>query len=323
MTSLNRAIDRFDFESFLQNHGVDVSLKGDMISGICPFCQHKRVSFRVEPEKGLWICHFCGESGGGVSLVRKVGEMSMTKAVEYITRNFTAAYDEDEEFIDDEDMVTEYRLPETDTIPLPDEFRLLYTERIESIGARPYIKYASKRHLDEEICRRYSIGYCATGYFAGRLVVPVQSFGTVVSFVARAIRKSAVQKVLTPKGNRQSRYLFNMDTVWGRPSVVITEGVFDALAIPDKAVATFGKKIYNAQINLLRKSGCEELIFAWDEDAIPEAIKAAQRCSPFFETKLVKMPFGEDPSSLGEKYMNKLLKTATKIDPLELLQDEL
>jgi DNA primase len=304
---LRRALSSFDFESFLQNNGVDVEMKANQIAGTCPFCNWTRTSFYVAPDTGRWICHYCNERGGPVQLVAQVANVSYDKAIERIVDNFTVNpySDEDEE---------EYHEPEVVSISLPSEFRGL-AGKSESIAATPYLRYARKRKLDEALLRRYKIGYCADGFYAGRLVVPVYHFGKLVNFVARAVSKKADKKVLTPPGNEQYDYLFNLDNIWGVEDIIVVEGVFDALVLPEMAVASFGKKITGKQVKLMQQSGVKKVTFCYDEDAIDEAYDFATKYWTRFDTYVVEMPFGEDPSSLGRHGMLEILGDAIKIKP--------
>ena len=302
-SSLRKALRNFDFENFLTDNGVDVELRANELAGTCPFCRWKRTSFYVSP-KGLYKCHYCGEQGGPMQLVQKVLGGSYEKAIETVTRNFSITIKPEKE----------YHEPTTTNtvIQLPKEFRGL-AGKDASRAAEPYLKYVRARNLDEEILAKYNIGYCASGYYTGRIIVPVYSFGKVVSFVARAISKKADKKVLTPPGNEQYSYLFNLDRLIGASEVVVCEGVFDALAISDLAVASFGKKLTDKQSNLLRKAGVKRVIFSFDNDAIVETWKFAKQNWLTFDTYYVELPKGEDPSSLGTERMYELLKTPVKM----------
>ena len=303
---LYQSLRKFDFEDFLQNMGCDVELKAGQIAGTCPFCTWKRTSFYVDPKKGLYICHYCGAKGGPVQLVAAVANVSYDKAIERIVDNFTVNVDADEE--------EEYDEPEVTAIELPDEFRELAGKH-ESVAAQPYLRYASKRKLDEALLTRYRIGYCAHGYYGGRLIVPVYHFGRLVNYIARAISKKADKKVLTPPGNEQYDYLFNLDNIWGAREIIVVEGVYDALAIPEMAVASFGKKVTGKQVRLMQQSGVKKVTFCFDEDAIDEAYDFANKYWTTFETFVIEMPYGEDPSSLGRHGMLELLSEAIKIKP--------
>ena len=60
---LRRALKHFDFQSFLENAGLDAHERNGEVSGECPWCHHKRTSFYVKAGVGVFKCHFCHESG--------------------------------------------------------------------------------------------------------------------------------------------------------------------------------------------------------------------------------------------------------------------
>lgn len=228
--------------------------------------------------------------------------MGYDRAVDYLIDRYSA-------FEKDEDEDEEYTEPEVTRIALPAEFRGL-AEHSNAISATPYRKYLNKRRVDEVLIRKYQIGYCATGYYAGRVIVPVYHLGKLVSFVARAISKHADSKILTPLGNEQGSYCFNLDNLWGKKEVLAVEGVFDVFAVPDYAVATFGKKISPMQVSLLKKSGVESVTFCYDEDALDELYAFTEKYMLLLKAKFILLPKGKDPSKLGHDRMMKLLPTA-------------
>ena len=304
-SDIRRAIRTFDFVDFLEDHGINgrENAQGEY-RGECPFCGGtSRDPFCVNSTSGLWFCHACPEKGGPVQLLCRVLDVGYDKAVEYLVDRYSAF----ERETDDDD----YTEPTVPTISLPDEFRSL-ADTGESIVARPYLKYLqrSDRNVDAATIRKYNIGYCATGWYAGRVVVPVYHLGKVVSFVARAISKSADTKILTPPGNNQASYCFNLDHIWGAKEVIIMEGVFDVFTLPEMSVCTFGKKISPMQVSLLKKSGVESVTFCYDEDALDELQEFTEKYMLLLKAKLILLPKGKDPAKLGRTRMLELLPNA-------------
>jgi DNA primase len=303
---IGRAARQFDYETFLLNAGVDCYERSEEIVGFCPFCHWKRTSFYVKVGEGVWICHYCDRRGGPVQLIADVLDTGYSEAIERIMEGYSGVWDDTE---DDEEEEEEEEL--APIIELPDEFRALHGNK--SVMAKKYRKYLYGRTVTDEMIRRYNIGYATTGRDAGRVIVPVTYLGDLVTYVARSIRKDATRKVMTPPGNEQGRYLFNLDHIWGAEKVVVTEGVFDAMTLDDKAVATFGKKISAAQINALLHSGAKDVILCWDADADDENRAQYERMLATFNTvKTIDMPEDEDPNSLGRDEMEELLRTAKR-----------
>lgn len=311
-TEIRRAMRRFDWESFLQNAGIDVTQRDIEVGGECPYCHWKRQSFYLNTEKGVFKCHYCGEHGWGVQVVADVLRISTAEAIDRIIDLRASVY-EDDPYEADEVELAEPEPEPPPVIEIPAEFHVLANNK--SIVARPYMKYALTRMTEDQI-ERYGVGYCATGRYAERIVVPVTYTGRLVTFVARAIRRDSWKKVDTPPDNEQYSYLFNLERVWGRKRIIITEGVFDALALDDQAVATFGKKVTDTQTILLLNAGCTELVIAWDADAQMDIWNAYLRLSQRFDRVVaIELPEGEDPASLGREEMLRLASEA--VEPTE------
>lgn len=51
---------------------------------LCPFHPDKRPSFYVNPSNGLYLCRSCGEGGGRIGFVRKIGGFEFQEAVQAI-----------------------------------------------------------------------------------------------------------------------------------------------------------------------------------------------------------------------------------------------
>lgn len=300
---LRRALKHFDFASFLDNAGFEARERNGEVSSLCPWCRHHRTSFYVKAGVGVFKCHYCHESGWALKLLEKVAHITTLEAIDRIMANRVSIYADDEYTVVEE--TEEEELPPV--IELPQGFHLLADSRGETV--KRYREYALGRMTEAQIVE-YKVGFVATGLFRGRIVVPVYYFGHLVNWVARAIQDSP-KKVLTPRGNDQYSYVFNLEKVWGHRQVVITEGVFDCFTIADRAVATFGKKITDTQVNALVHAGVREVIFCLDADAQKEIWTNYQRLRVAFDSvKVIELPAGEDPGSIGPAGMVRWLKEA-------------
>lgn len=298
-SALGRAIRHFDVEEFLSNAGVDVEQHGTQLSGECPLCHHYRTSFYINPDTKWWKCHMCGEGGGLLKLVSEVLDEPYDDAFERVLEgNAWADFDQPEEEEEDEEPVV---------IQLPPEFELL---KKRTLGTRRFWRYAESRGIDKALAKRYKVGFCRTGDYRGRLIIPVYRLGVLEMFVARDITNNALIKVRTPDGNNQHEQLFNLEQVWGRKMVVVVEGVFDALAMPDKAVATFGKKMSRRQAELLQQAGVETVVFCWDNDALSDQARYAATLESFFTVLAARLPEGMDPASAPPEALRRAVANA-------------
>ena len=88
--------------------------------------------------------------------------------------------------------------------------------------------------------------------------------------------------------------------------VVLVEGALDAIAvwtyIPNVTVAALGgKSLPRYNVTSLRQLCAGRLHVMLDSDALGSALTLQNRLRTFFDVRVVVLPDGEDPSSMGEK----------------------
>jgi len=142
--------------------------------------------------------------------------------------------------------------------------------------------------------------------------VPVTVAGRLVSFVARAIDDSVVPKYRSPKGADNSRALFNLERLAGREDAVLVEGVFDALRIPDLAVATLGTHLSMAQRTLLIRAGIRRATICWDTDdtGLSRAYEAARALRGRIDVLQALLPEGQDPGRMSVEALLEAIRAA-------------
>ena len=119
---------------------------------------------------------------------------------------------------------------------------------------------------------------------------------------------------MNPKGNKQSDFLFNWRGV-GSETVVLTEGVFDAISAGavTPAVASFGKSLSARQISLL--NAFKRVIFYWDLDAYPQAERYASSLQS--DCLVVLHCDGKDAGSRSFKENKSLIESAVRFDSVD------
>lgn len=133
-----------------------------------------------------------------------------------------------------------------------------------------------------------------------------------MAYAARAIASVAPVKVLYPEGAPMSHLLFNLDRMRPGQEIVITEGVFDALRLPDRSVATFGAHLSATQRGLLRRL-TNKVVLCWDGDEVGRTATkqaAAELRSDLFQVRVAELPDGTDPGSLDPVILSSILKHA-------------
>lgn len=176
------------------------------------------------------------------------------------------------------------------------------------------VNYMLRRGINWETSRKYELGYCLGGEFMWRLIVPIRMFGKLVCFQCRDITGISERKYKNPTGSEFSRYIFNYDRAKQFDEGVIVEGVFDSIAVGENCVATFGKKISEAQKQLILRSGWQRVSIMFDADATKEDIKYVNDLARFIPTRLVLLPNGLDPDELETEFRQLLFSWAPYSD---------
>lgn len=154
-------------------------------------------------------------------------------------------------------------------------------------------------------------GYCQSGFFALRLVIPIFIDGRRVSFLARSIYDFLEPKELAGQQKDgwwpRSELVLGLDDVReGRP-LVLVEGIWDkrhvAQAIPGySVVSTLGSHLSAGACGRLLAKKPSRIIFFYDgDDAGREGVKAgirALRGRGFGAVHVATAPTGKDPDDL-------------------------
>jgi len=290
---LQDAIKNFDFESYVDSKFEKIYKTGKpyRLRTHCPFCDDEKTGHFYIHLPGRWVyCQKCKYNPK--YLPRFLADMegiSYSAAVERLTNDEIIFADKRKvseivnEIYEEEDTNVEHTycnleldlsfvpILEVTDIPVVDG----YLAEAKS--------YLNERGVSDFQIKKYDLRYCYTGRYSGRIIVPCYYQGDVVTFVARDLTNTAPQKYLNPTANKQGDFLFNYDYIFG-DHVVVAEGVFDAIAIGDSAVASFGKSLSQRQLDLL--SYFKEVIFYWDDDAYEQVERYAKKLNGVVKTVL-------------------------------------
>jgi hypothetical protein len=337
-----RAIDRaFDTERYVLDAHPDAQRSGGNLIVTCPRCEKPKlwvlVVDRDDVRSPAWRCfgQDCGDAGRtALSLVRRLEDCDTFQALEQI-----AKYAKGNQPIVDLRRLVEDRLSgevevwsdEGELIPLPDQFIPVRADHKRS-DLPPYF---AERGIGPKKALRYGLGWCESGYFRNRLVVPVTRGDDVVFFVARYMKNrpplckagelpctrcggsdahKRLKKTLYPKGAKPGRYLFNYDRARHCPTIRIVEGVLDAVHVGRSAVATFGTSLSQYQLELLMRTAAEEIVIMWDRDAIGKARELATRLADLWRVRVVELPDARDPDEHTREALREMERSASVLD---------
>lgn len=302
------AVEDFDIIGAAARGNVSLDeYYGEELRGDCPFCGDTRARLGVNSQTKLWHCFNCDEAGNLVGFLMRVLGLTYEAAVEMIL-----------EGRDRRRGLTELRAvertpakPAPASISLPTEFEVLKMPMLKRNG-RFWRYLIQGRSLSIPQVQDYGIGFARSGEFAWRVIVPIIMHGQLMTFVARAISRERQPKYRSPVGADNSRALFNLERLAGQEEVVLVEGVFDALRIPDMAVATLGTHLSQAQRTLLIRAGVKRVVICWDEDdtGLPQAYEAARALRGQIEVLQATLPEGTDPGRLSVEALRAAIQEA-------------
>lgn len=291
----------------------------------CPVCGESRYRCFTNLDSGKVHCHNCGWSTNIVGLIQYVEGVSWSKAkliFKDVRGNFSLPENVSKELsgrMFSEDFRKDLKKR---PIPLPEEFSVLNPECTNIVTKRA-IKYLNKRGITNSQIVQHNFGFCMSGDYKNRVIIPVTEDGNLKFWVARAISSDAFMKEKSPSNEdyqiSKSEVIFNIDRAARvYHAAVISEGIFDALAWGDIGVSLLGKSLYQEQLNILldyRELLTQGVFIALDWDAKDKATEIAQMLSEFFPVYMVNLPKElDDPNNalkvVGRKAMWKFLEEA-------------
>lgn len=297
-----------DVPRLLQALGIEYQPKGPRCWAKCPSPEHDD----RDPSWFVWNlpgddrharhrCYGCGLRGGPVGLVAELLGISHGEAKEWLERGELDVPLLDVSLVMLEHRRSGARLPEGVVMG-------------RALDEWPTVarRYAEGRGLDDELVRRWRIGYALRGDLRGRVVLPVLSpGGKLIGYQARTFLGGDHSRYLHPKAGRPvvyGQHLWPPHERRGR--VVAVEGPFDALAV-DAATrlpvgALLGSEVHPRQ--LLALSTFRRVTALTDADrAGDEAWEKLQPLRRHVELDRVELPRGLDPDDMARGDLRELL----------------
>jgi DNA primase len=292
--------------------GSHLTLKGNELAFYCPFCNHHKQKLQVNTETQKWHCWTC--NSGGKKLTSLLKKLDVDRKTISIIREIYG------------DSNYNPQLEDADTkvfISLPKEFISL--SEVPK-GFNPEYKnalhYLTQRGITEKDIVKYNIGYCKEGLYGQRVIIPsYNSDGTLNYFVSRSYYPENKMKYKNPPISKNV-ICFDSQVNWNEP-IILCEGVFDAITIKRNAIPLLGKFPSRLLVEKIFMSGITDIIISLDNDAINEALKAAE----YFRKQgiHVKMMYlkDKDAADMGYEKFYEELKEAKEFSSEELLLNKI
>ncbi|MFA5878983.1 MAG: DNA primase [Candidatus Margulisiibacteriota bacterium] len=210
---------------------VPLKKRGRNFLGLCPFHGEKTPSFTVSPDKKIWHCFGCHESGNLISFIMKIENLGFTEAVTSIAKKVGIEIIEEKEkkFVSKEDK-DYYELG-----------NLLYAAREffkeQLLKNKPSYDYLIKRGLSEKSIKEFHLGYAPN-------TAELHSYLVAKGFNQEYLLKSGLYYL---NDNQEIRPRF-----WQRI-------IFPIIDEKGRTIA-FGGRIFNNEINTGKYINTEETL---------------------------------------------------------------
>ena len=293
--------------------GPGTSMKNDEQAHFCPFCHHHKKKLQVNIKTQYWHCWVCDAKG------RKI--QRLLKRLHVDSRKQKKLF---EIYGDDYIVYNKDTVDERVELRLPSEFKSLLkvpTGKIKPVYKKA-LKYAEERGITKEDITRYNIGYCDTGMYSNRIIIPSYDLDNRLNyFIARSIHAEEKFKYKNPPVSKNV-IMFENQINWNEP-ITLVEGAFDAIAVKRNVIPILGKFIPNKLNNAIFKNEVKSINILLDEDAQQQALRYTMQFSnQGISTKNI-IPTDKDASEMGFSKINSKLKKTEETDFGDIISQKL
>ncbi len=247
------------------------------ITCVNPECDDDKEHLWINLEKGVYHCWKCGYKGRVVHNKEILNALKQRKYRKPVKRSFSSGQMEDS-------------LKAIDTslfVPL------------ESLRQdHQAIQYIASRGVTVDACTKMGGMYCPNDKLYGRIVFPITDKDKIVGWQGRSVYGRTPKYLIFGK---KSLGMYNMKPLNNyNKFVIIFEGIFDVLKVPEYGISILGKKLSQVQLRMISTFLQVKTIFVMlDSDANKEELAMCKELNPWFKTIPIQLETG-DPGNLSE-----------------------
>ncbi len=277
----------------------------------CPFCNHRKPKLEInmatnEEGKNFWECWVCQTRG---------------RTIRSLLRQLKTPRDQAQEILKFLPKGAQIDFKPISILELPGEFQSLYQASKTSVTANIVRKYLYERGLNDIDFIKYNIGYCTTGEYGGRVIIPSYSASNQLNFFIARTFDGNYFKYKNPEVSKDIIFFENLVN-WNVP-IILCEGVFDAVAIRRNAIPILGKSISKSLYKKIISSPLKDIYIALDNDAKDRAVEIAEQFLNQGKRVFLIDLKEKDPSDMGFQAFTELIQSADELDLTSLMMHKL
>ncbi len=234
------------------------------ISYDCPVCSYEikgldhsdgKGNLEINYKQKVFKCWACGEThdthGSLRYFIKKHG-----------TKNHLKKYDL---LVPDDQYITKKQY---NPVRLPKDFILFYTAS-DGIKLTHHYKramsYLRSRNVTDDLIKKYSMGFCYTGEYADRIVIPSYDEEMNLNyFVARSYDTRTKLKYKNPEAEKEI-IIWNEHLIDWDDTIYLVEGPFDSIFLPN-SIPMLGKVISEKLFSVVYEKA-KKIVIVLDPDA--------------------------------------------------------
>lgn len=286
--------------------------------------------------KQTYYCQRCASSGPLVKLLKEIVHLSNDDLKRYMENPLSLMGSKSLKDILEEELIDLSRFyGGKKPISLPEEFQPLDPDT-NDFEELLIFEYLINRGLTVEQIVSYGFGFCKAGQYRDRVIIPCYEDSSPIYFVNRLclfnggpltkeketeLLSHGVRKTINPPSNfnslGKSEVLYNIDEARKYDTIIVTEGVFDAINVGPNAVAILGSMVSQTQVTKILKAKPKKVIMMLDPDAVDKAILSCRKFEGLVPVYL-SMVEAKDPGEATRAQIDEAIRDALLFNSFQL-----